>query len=134
VTRSVFEWLVALAALAGIFGVVAPFVERWLPRPDDPVTVVEIESPARPPGVSAAARPVPFLMLPDGAVVRVGASEEEVAAALPSGSRAGPRLADAGVFGERRILSYAFDRTRFWVVLERTKPGAEHRATAIYVE
>jgi hypothetical protein len=132
--RSVLEWLLALGVLAMVLWLSAPIIRWWLPGSADPVTLVESAPPALPGGVPAGAASVPFLMLPDGAVVRIGAPEAELSVLLPDRWLAGPRLTEAGVLGDRHVLPYQVDRTRFWVILDRTAVHEGPRVTAIYVE
>lgn len=124
----------ALGVLAGAIWLVAPVVLQWLPVGDTPITLVESASPGMPRGVPESADSMPFVMLPDGAVVRVGADENSVRRTLPERWRAGERVTEAGIFGDRHILGYRIDQSRFWIVLERTSPNTERRITAIYVQ
>ena len=132
--RSLLEWLVALGLLAGAVWLVAPVVLQWLPVGDAPITLVESASPEMPRGIPETAASMPFVMLPDGAVVRIGADEKSVGRILPERWRAGERVTEKSVFGDRHIDGYRIDESRFWIVLERTSPNTERRVTAIYVE
>lgn len=132
--RSLLEWLLALGVLAGAAWLAAPVVLQWLPVRDAPITLVESATPALPQGVPGSAESMPFVMLPDGAVVRVGTEEKSVRRILPERWRAGDRVTEEGVFGDRYIVGYRIDQSRFWIVLERTAPNAERRVTAIYVQ
>ena len=132
--RSLIEWLVALGVLPGAIWLVAPVVVQWLPVGDTPITLVESATPRLPRGIPDSADNVPFVMLPDGAVVRVGADEKSVHRILPERWRAGDQVTEKGVFGDRHIVGYRIDQSRVWVVLERTSPDTERRITAIYVE
>jgi hypothetical protein len=132
--RSLIEWLVALGVLAGAIWLVAPVALRWLPVGDTPITLVESATPRLPRGIPDSADSVPFVMLPDGAVVRVGADEKSIRRILPERWRSGDQVTEEGVFGDRHIMGYRIDQSRVWVVLERTSPNTERRITAIYVE
>ncbi len=131
--RSVLEWLLALGVLAAVVWVVAPVVIRWLPLVDDPITLVESASPAMPRGIPDSAESMPFLMLPDGTVVRVGAEERTLRPVIARWLASAPETED-GVFGERHIAAYRIENSRFWVIFERTAPNTERRVTAIYVQ
>ncbi len=132
--RSLLEWLLALGVLAGAVWLAAPVVLQWLPVTQAPVTLVESASPAMPTGVPNSAEGTAFVMLPDGAVVRVGADERSVRRILPERWQVGERVTEQGVYGERHIIGYRIDQSRFWITLERTAPNTERRVTAIYVQ
>lgn len=127
------EWVVALGVVGGAAWVGAPLVQRWLPPLSSSVTLVESALPALPDGVPVAAESVPFLMLLDGAVVRLGMSEADLTTGRISRWAAGPATAEKGIFDERLILPYRSAGTRFWVVLDRTEVGKDRQVTAIYV-
>jgi hypothetical protein len=132
--RSMLEWLLALGVLAAAIWLGVPLLRRWLPGLEDPVTLVESVTPGLPGGVPLGAVSVPLLILPDGATVRIGLSESALEAALPARWLAGPRLTEAGVIGERHVVPYQVDRSRFWVILDQTSPRADRSVTAIYVQ
>lgn len=132
--RSLFEWCVALGILAGAVWLVAPVVLQWLPVGDTRITLVESATPELPGGIPDAANSTPFVMLPDGAMVRVGEEEASVRRILPERWRAGDQVTEESVFGDRHITSYRIDQSRFWIVTERTAPDSKRFVTAIYVE
>jgi hypothetical protein len=128
------EWLLALGVLALALWLGAPLLQWWRPGTADPVTLVESATPELPQGVPAGVDSVPILMLADGETIRVGTPEPELETALPDRWLIGPRITEAGIFGDRHVLSYRVGRTRFWVILDHTSPQEERRVTAIYVE
>jgi hypothetical protein len=97
------------------------------------VTLVESALPALPAGVPPGAESVPFLMLIDGAEIRLGMAESELKERGVSRWATGRGTAEAGIFDERLILPYRAAGTRFWVVLDRTEVGRERQVTAIYL-
>jgi hypothetical protein len=131
--RSVAEWVLALGVLGGAAWVGTPLVRRWMPPLPSSVTLVESALPALPAGVPAGAESVPFLMLADDAVVRLGMDEGQLEDSRISQWSAGSAAAEEGVIDQRLILPYRSSGTRFWVVLDRTEVGKERQVTAIYV-
>lgn len=129
--RSVTEWLFALGVLGGAVWLGRPVVQRLAPLPQSAVTLVESNLPALPSGVPSNAQSVPFVMLLDGGVIRLGMVESDLKGRVRLTS--GPPRAEKGVLGERAIQPYRSANTRFWVVLDRTSLNDERRVTAIYV-
>jgi hypothetical protein len=131
--RSLVEWGLAIAVLAGAIWLGAPWVARWMPRPRA-APAAEVEPAPTPAGVPAGTHSVPLLVLLDGAEVRVGQPETGLRAILSDRLAAGPRVISRGTFGERVTRAYLAQGTRFWVVLERPQPGDQVRVTGIYLQ
>jgi hypothetical protein len=131
--RSVAEWLIALGVLGGAAWVGAPLVLQWIPQMSSSVTLVESALPALPVGVPPGAESVPFLMLLDGAEIRLGMAESDLRDSRVSRWSVGPAITEPGVIDERLVLPYRADSTRFWVVLDRTEMGKERQVTGIYL-
>jgi len=131
--RSLAEWLAALGVLAGMAWIGVPMLRQLTPLASTTVTLVESSLPELPSGVPGGAQGVPFLMLLDGTVVRLGMPESAVLARPFSGWLAGPAIAADGVFDLRMIRPCQSGSTRFWLVLDRTAREREREVTAIYV-
>lgn len=131
--RSLAEWIVALSLFSGVIWLGLPMLRQWMPAPASTVTLVESALPALPDGVPAGSQSVPFLMLANGQSVRLGMAEHEVKSREMIRATAGPPAFEPGVFDQRMILPFRDDRSRFWVVLEKTGPDREREVTAIYV-
>jgi hypothetical protein len=131
--RSLVEWVVALGVFTGAIWLVLPTLREWAPLPTGTVTLVESTLPALPGGVPSGAQSVPFLMLENGQVVRLGMSEGHVKAHALARLTAGPPTLEPGVIDERLILPFRDGRSRFWVVLDKTERDREREVTAIYV-
>ncbi|MDH4062912.1 MAG: hypothetical protein OEW19_00825 [Acidobacteriota bacterium] len=133
--RSLLEWLLALVVLAGVVRVAGPVFGRLFPLSPGPapVTLVESALPDLPTGVPAGAESAPLMILVDGTEVRLGMTEEELRTGPLSQWMAGPAVVEKGVIGERVILPFRSDRTRFWVVVDRIDTDRAREVTAIYV-
>lgn len=131
--RSLAEWLLALAVLAGVVWLGGPVVRRVIPPPPGTVTLVESDLPALPTGVPARAVSAPLVILLDGTVVRLGMTEDELRRQPLSRWTAAPPIVEKGIIGDRIILSFRADRTPFWVVLDRIDRERERQVTAIYL-
>jgi hypothetical protein len=131
--RSLFEWALAIAVLAGAVWLGSPWVTRWLPRPAT-VPTPEIDEAPLPAGVPAGARSVPLLVLLDATELRVGVAETALKAILSDRLAAGPRVISRGTFGDRITRAYLVQGTRFWIVLERPQPGDAVRVTGIFLQ
>jgi hypothetical protein len=129
--RSVAEWLFALGVLGGAVWMGRPVVQRLAPPLPSAVTLVESDLPGLPSGVPSNAQSVPFVMLLDGGVIRLGMVESDLKSRVRL--TAGPPRAEKGVLGERSIQPYRSAKTRFWVVLDRMAVDREREVTAIYV-
>ncbi len=131
--RSAAEWLVALGIVWLVLWVGLPWARSLVPPGETAVTLVESALPALPGGVPPGAESVPLLILDDGLTIRVGMAEQDLRTRTFAGLAAGPARTEAGVLGERTVLSFRSGRSRFWVVLDRTAVGRERGVTAIYV-
>ncbi len=131
--RSLAEWALALGACAALIWAGSPLLRRLAPPLPAAIALVESPLPALPAGVPAGAEPVPMLMLIDGAVVRLGMPESSMGRPELLRWMSGPRRVERGVLGERLVVPFVSQHTRFWVVLDHTEPGQERRVTAIYV-
>jgi hypothetical protein len=131
--RSLLEWIVALSLFAGAIWLGLPWLRQLAPLPTGTVTLVESALPALPSGVPAGAESVPFVMLENGLVIRVGLAERELKSQAMPHLAAGQPTLEPGVIDERVILPLRDGRSRFWVVLDKTGPRRDREVTAIYV-
>lgn len=131
--RSLAEWVLALAACAGLIWAGAPLVRRLAPPAPSTSAVVESALPGLPVGVPAGAETVPVIMLLDGTAIRVGMREPSLDHPGIARWVSGRRRVEPGVLGERLVVPYESEGARFWVVLDRTEAGRERQITAIYV-
>lgn len=131
--RSVVEWIVALGLFAGAIWLGLPWVRQLAPLPTGTVTLVESALPALPGGVPSGAESVPFVMLENGLVIRVGLAEGELKSQAMARLTAGPPTLEPGVIDQRVILPLRAGRSRFWVVLDKIGPQRDREVTAIYV-
>ena len=131
--RSLAEWVVALAVFGSVVWLVMPVVRHLAPLPSGMVTLVESQLPGTPGGVPGDAKSVPILMLDNGFELRLGMDEHVLDVQPLMRLTAGTPAAEAGVYDERLVVPFRSGPSRFWIVLERTQPGAGRQITAIYV-
>jgi hypothetical protein len=141
---SLFEWLAAALALAGVIWVIYAPIQRMLgPRVE--ASLVDVPA-ALPPGVPAGASSIPVLLLLDGREIRYGLPHNRLLQILPDTltsdspmTRGGktlttaPVLRSSGEFGERQTRTYTVDGRKFYVVCERRESGGPLRVAGIYI-
>lgn len=131
--RSLAEWVLALGFVGSVIWLGLPVLHSLAPLPAGMVTLVESPLPALPAGVPTGAESVPFFMLDNGLVVKVGMEEEALRAPEYERYAAGRPLFEPGVLGERAVMPFRAGPSRFWLVLDRTGPERNREVTAIYL-
>jgi hypothetical protein len=130
--RSLIEWGLAIAALAGVVSLGAPVVMPWLPRAQNRAAL-ESDSADPPEGVPSSATSIPVLLLLDGSEVRVGDTDAHLATELPESALEPKTTATVSAGGRRVVRTYLVRGTRFWVVVERWDPKQPPRVTGIFL-
>ena len=131
---SLFEWLVAIAFIAGVMAIgsalmrdlenvtaVAPVIAHEEALPDPPATV---------PPRSVA---VPVVLLADGSELRVGDTAAQLSARLAPNTEVAPATIDRISAGERVTRFYAQNGQRFAVVVQPLAVDGQVRIAAIYL-
>ena len=129
-TRSITEWLVAVALFATVGWLLYGPIQGLLGP--STTTAVDIEE-RRPDGVPADATPVALLVFLDGRELRVGDPTSTLNALVDESMAEGQPRISRGPFGDRQVRAYQRDGTRFYVVSERTEPGGRVSVAGIFL-
>jgi len=127
------EWVAAATAVLLLLWLVSVPLQRVI-RPGVQAAVAEADlSGQTPPGVPAGATLVPVMLLPDGGEVRHGDLHSRLDAVLPPKLADGSPVVSSAQFGNRHTHAYRLDRTRVYVVCERTEPNGQMKVSGIYL-
>lgn len=127
------EWVLAAAVILGVLVAGSIVVDEA--RTVRPVmSVMALEAPAADlsPALPARAVSVPMLLLGPGATLRIADRESDVRRLLSAAARVGVDTIERVNGVERITRAYDHLGTRFTLVFEAARPGADHELTAIY--
>lgn len=127
------EWAVAAAFLVATLGV-GSLLLRELSVAVTPVAAPGQAEPSLVPALPARGVSVPVLLLLDGTYLRVGDSNEQIAAAIGTEAEVGAPVIDRGAIGTRVTRFYEHRGTRFVLVFEPFERGGAERVAAIYLQ
>ena len=128
---ALFEWIAAGLAVSALIWLLSVPVQRIIgPRVE--AALVDTAAPL-PPGVPAGATSIPVMLLLDGRAIRQGDLHTRLLQLLPEKLTTAAVLVSKGEFGERQTRTYLINRTKFFVVCERSEPGGPLRVAGIYL-
>lgn len=127
---SLFEWAVAaLGVLVAAWLISVPLQRVLGPQVEAARVDAALPLPA---GVPPGATSVQVMLLLDGREIRVGELHARISQMLSEQSAVAP-IVRSREDGERETHVYEVDGTRFYVVCERTEPGAPLRVSGVYL-
>lgn len=134
--ESFIEWAVAAAFIVAMLAAVSLIVREF--RTVNAVTPViareVLPDPSVSSGVPSRSVSMPVLLLTDDKVIRVGDSLSAIAARLGRQAEVGTESVERSANGERLTRFYEHEGTRFVLVFEPVRRGAEPRVVAIYLQ
>lgn len=132
--RSVVEWVLAAALLAGVVGL-GSVALREIRTVAAVTPVIAREATAQVPTANVPDRAVsvPVLLLSEALEIRVGDAAAEVLKRLQGVRDLVAPTAERGPNGERQTRMLEFDGTRFVLVVEPFARDTEPRVAAIYL-
>jgi len=132
--RSIAEWVVAAAILAGVIaGGTAALREVRTVAAVMPVSARDAAAQVPTAGVPDRAVSVPVLLLSEDLEVRVGDAAADVMKRLVDARELQPVAAERGPHGVRETRVLEAEGVRFVLVLEPIEHDAELRVAAIYL-